>query len=126
MSWYKTASEVKENEKRALKQHVNKKVASIQNSGVEWNGYPVQTDPVSRSNISNEALSVTSGIRQDGETFRMGNNQNVSLTNGEMLDMASTVRSFYKNALMKGVELKEAIDAGEISTVQEIENVNWP
>lgn len=86
--------------------------------GIIWNGYPVQTDPKSLFNLNAEFVAAQSGLRLDGEVWRMTNNENIPLTNNEVIEMFGAVRDHVKVSYGIAWFHKETMSA--LPTVAEI------
>ncbi|MBD1864177.1 MULTISPECIES: DUF4376 domain-containing protein [Trichocoleus] len=97
-------------------------------AGVVWNSHPVQTRPMDVNNLNAEVLATQTGARQDGEIWRMGNNENIFLTNAQLLEMAAAVRTHVKRCYGAAWQHKAVIE--QLHTVNEILSYNfqrgWP
>lgn len=96
--------------------------------GIVWQGHPVQTRPLDINNLNAEVLAAQAGVRKDGEIWRMGDNNNVSLSNAELVEMAAAVRVHIKQCYLTAWQHKTAID--QLSIIDEILNYDfqsgWP
>ena len=77
------------------------------NSGFTWRGYVVDSDAVSRANITGEALAAQMGEPfPAGYSWRMQNNVNVPCSTADVQDMARTLRTFTLSAYIKSWQMK--------------------
>jgi hypothetical protein len=95
--------------KRDIYSRINNLRVTVESGGFTWNGYAVQSDPGSRERIIGSALAASLGVRPDGDPWRMANNEDVALTNTEMLAMASALFAHVKHAARVAAAHKDAI-----------------
>lgn len=119
-------SVIEENKRSDLIAYTKTKRREVQEQGITWNGYPVQTDATSRQNIGDEVLAAQTGTRPDPDTFRMGDNTAASLSNADMIAMGSAVRNHYKAAYAVSWQVMADIAAGRITDRAGVDNANWP
>lgn len=67
---------------------------AVSEGGIVWREYIVQTNATSLANLGFEVNAALAGIRQNGDYWRMGANEMVSLSNADLIEMAGAVRSF--------------------------------
>lgn len=122
---------ISEQEKIQLRKYVNTKRDQAKARGFLWEKAPgqwcrVETHARAREDLAGERAAALDGVRNDGEIWRMGDNTDVALTNAELLAMAMAARNHCKECYGVSWQLKAEIEAGTITTAEEIDAAAWP
>lgn len=92
-------------------------------AGIPFKDSWAQTDPSSIANINAEVSSVSAGIRQDGEPWRMGDNSIAYLTNAELVEMAKEIRAYLLR--LYGVAWYHKDNLYSLESEEEILGYDW-
>lgn len=112
--------------KQELRDYAAEKRWSVETGGSAWNGHVVRTDRDSQSKLIAEFVAIQAGIRPDPSRWKMQSGDFVSLSNGQMTDVILTARTHVAQAFEIEDLVLNDIEAGLITTFQDIEQANWP
>lgn len=107
-----------------LKAHTLQKREEFRSTGVTWSGWPASTDKDAQNDYNTELIAISLGVRSDGEYWG-GFTDRVPrpLTNAEMESLATAARLHVKDAFDRYWQVVGGINAGTITSTDEIDAV---
>ncbi len=111
--------------KDRLNAYLSDKRWQLETGGYSWNGHLVATDRDSRSIIGQERQAITLGERADPDGFKMGGVL-VMVSNADFIVMSNAVRAFVRACFAVEGVLAAGINAGTITSIEEIDAAAWP
>lgn len=93
-------------------------------SGVAYNGYTFDTDERSRSNVVGTVGAINAGIPlPTGFTWRTSDNQDVPMTEAQMVELAGLLLEHVNTTYAKSWQLKAQVD--DAASIDEVDAVVW-
>ena len=112
--------------KAALKQYGNTVRDEREAGPFTINGYFVDTDPKSQSKLTGKALAVQAGLVSGDVQWRMADDVTYSIPQGDFMRVASSASAKVEAVYAFSWQIKAEIDAGTVTTTDEIDNADWP
>lgn len=109
-----------------LKGYAADKRWRVEIGGTPWGAYIVDTSRASQSKLIAEFVALGSGLRTDGDGWKMSGGEWVLLTNAQMGAVCFAARAHVSNAFATEGGLIAQIDAGTVTTIAQIEAASWP
>jgi len=92
----------------------------VETGGCAWGGHTVQTDRDSQTKLIAEMVAIGAGLRADPSPWKMADGF-VALTNAEMLDVITTVRTHIASAFATEAAVLAEIAGGTVTTPAQVD-----
>lgn len=112
--------------KEELRAYAADKRWQIEVAGAAWGKHRVHTDREAQTKLIAEMVAIIANVRASPSVWKMADGVFVNLSNAEMLDVITTARIHISTAFAVEAAVLAQIEAGAVTTFEQIDGANWP